>query len=333
MTQSDSRPLVSVAMPTYPSDDRMPYLREAIESALAQTYTNLEIVVSDNSASARVADLAASFRDERVRYRENGHNIGPMKNALAAYKAGRGPLVTTLFDDDMWEPTFLEKLVEPLEADPEVTMAFCDHHVIRHDGVIDAAATEANTRLWKRDRLAAGTHRPFLDLAVVDRCIPVGMGTVFRRSAIDWDDFPEQVNPIYDLWLGYLAARDGGGAWYTPERLTRYRVHPTAMTTGARYDRPAVFCYERFLGDDRLRSVHREGSAESAGFHAGLGITLLEEGNRREARHHLVESLRRRPRPRAAGALALSFVPGSPRAVVDKARSLQGSVLRTATRR
>jgi glycosyltransferase involved in cell wall biosynthesis len=318
---TDARPLVTVALPTFPSADRMGYLREAIESALAQTYPTFELIVSDNSSSPEVQALVASFDDPRLQYRHNGRDIGPILNALAAYHHGRGPLVTTLFDDDLWEPTFLEALVPPLVEDPSLTMAFCDHWVIGPDGAIDEPATEANTRLWHRDRLAAGVHRPFIDLAILDRAVPVGMGTVFRRSAIDWDDFPEEVF-LYDLWLGYLAARDGGGAYYTPERLTRYRVHPGMMTSSTRYDVHAVYCYDRFLADPRVEPIRSDVLRESAGFHTGLGISLLEEGRAPEARRHLAWGLRHGQRKKAAVGLALSLLPVGRKASIERARQL-----------
>ena len=318
---TDAQPLVTVALPTYPSEGRMGYLREAIESALGQTYRNFELVVSDNSMSPQVEEMVASFEDPRLRYRHNGGDIGPILNALAAYHDGDGPLVTTLFDDDLWEPGFLEALVPPLVADPELTMAFCDHWVIGADGTIDADATEVNTQLWHRDRLAPGVHRPFIDLAILDRAIPVGMGTVFRRSAIDWDDFPEQVF-LYDLWLGYLAARDGGGAYYTPERLTRYRVHQGMMTSSTRYDVHAVYCYDRFLADPRTAPLRKEVLRESAGFHTGLGISLLEEGRAQEARRHLTWGLRHGQRKKAAVGLALSLLPVGRQASIERARQL-----------
>src|SRR5436853_120463 len=111
-----SAPLVSVVIPTY---NRVTYLRKALESALAQTYRHTEIIVSDNAASPDVADLVASYRDDRVRYRHNNGNIGPLGNVLAAYREARGAYVATLHDDDMWEPTLVEELVQPLESDPE----------------------------------------------------------------------------------------------------------------------------------------------------------------------------------------------------------------------
>jgi glycosyltransferase involved in cell wall biosynthesis len=89
------------------------------ERALAQTYTNIEIVVSDNGPTEAVARLVMSVGDARVRYRHNGGNIGAMRNALAAYREARGTYVATLHDD-VWEPTFLERLVPPLEADADL---------------------------------------------------------------------------------------------------------------------------------------------------------------------------------------------------------------------
>jgi glycosyltransferase involved in cell wall biosynthesis len=204
-----SNPLVSVIVPTY---KRLTYLRGALASALAQSYQPIEIIVSDDAASPKAAALVASFGDARLRYRDNGTGVGATRNALAAYLSARGEYVATLHDDDEWEPQFLERLMPPLIADRELSLAFSDHWIMGADGVVDPGASRNNTRRWRRDKLREGIYRPFHSLAVVDRSVPVVMAAVLRKSAIDWSDFPREMEPAYDLWLGYLASRDGAGA-------------------------------------------------------------------------------------------------------------------------
>jgi glycosyltransferase involved in cell wall biosynthesis len=301
-----------VIIPTY---NRVPFLTKALESALAQTYRNTEIIVSDNAASPEVAQLVASYGDRRVRYRHNNGNIGPLRNVLAAYREAKGDYVSTLHDDDLWEPTLLEELVPPLEADRNLVMAFSDHWVIRSDGHVDPKLTEAATRRWRRDRLREGSHRPFYHLALVDRAIPIG-ACVIRRSAIDWDDFPAEIGAGYDLWIAYLASRDGAGAHYCPRRLLRYRWHPGADSV-SRNQREPIYAYGRFIEDERLRPIRGALRRIAAVSSTSLGIALLRQGRPREARAPLLRGMAHAPELRGAFSLALSFLPQTTFRVAD----------------
>ncbi len=310
-----SQPLVSVIIPTY---KRGEYLTKALESVLAQTYRHTEILVSDNAASEEVAALVASYGDPRLRYRHNGVNIGATRNALAAYREARGQYISTLHDDDMWAPTFLQELVPPLAADSDLALSFSDHWIMRPDDGLDREATEENTRQWGRQGLGEGLHRPFYQLALVDRAISI-VASVIRKSVIDWNHFPEEVGAAYDLWMVYLASRDGHGAWYSPRRLLRYRVHEGAASA-TRDDRPIVYCFSSFIEDERLCSIRAELLKERAVFDTNLGISLLRRGRSGEARRPLLRGLAHRPELRGLVSLALSFVPGAIFHLVDRTR-------------
>ncbi|CAA9221844.1 MAG: Glycosyltransferase PglI [uncultured Acidimicrobiales bacterium] len=308
-------PKVSIVTPTY---DRMDLLKGAVESGLAQTYADFELIVSDNAMSDEVQALVASYGDDRIKYRHNGSNVGALGNALAAYKAARGTYIGTLHDDDLWEPTFLEKLVHPMEADPSISLAFSDHYIMDGSGRTDVQKSTENSKLWRRANLAPGKHQPFVRLALVDRALPVAMATVFRKDSIDWNDFPPEVASVYDLWLAYLACRNGGAAYYVPERLTRYRHHGGAMTAHSRYDEFFVYCYDRFLSDPRLADAHDAIRREAGPFHTGLGLALVAHGDRARGRRHLARGLRSHPDLRSVSGLVCSALPASASAMVER---------------
>lgn len=313
-------PLVSVIIPTF---NRPAYLPGAIRSALSQTYANMEIIVSDNGPSAEVARLVASFADNRIRYRHNGANVGALRNALAAYREARGAYIGTLHDDDEWEPDFLAKLVPPLEANLDLTVAFSDHWVMDESGALDSAASEATTRRWGRAHLRAGVHRPFHRLALVDRAIPLG-SSLLRASVVPWNECPDEVGATYDFWISYMTCRDGRGAYYTPERLTRYRVHQGGLSSQDAFLRAMLFCYDTFLADPQLHSIRARLRRNRAQVQTGIGIAMLAGGQRREAVGQLAAGILRRPETRGLVALALSFTPGNTKVFVDWARKLHG---------
>ncbi|MGY1631564.1 glycosyltransferase family 2 protein [Geodermatophilus sp. SYSU D01186] len=278
---------MTVAIPTF---RRPEMLRGAIESALAQTYRNTEILVSDSAADPQIEELVTSYGDPRLRYRHNGTVTDMSHNALAMFQDARGEFVGTLHDDDLWEPLFLEALVPPLVADETLTLSFCDYWVIDVDGTLREDLTDAVSSERGRDRLTAGVHRPFMDLATTVRAIAMSVAAVFRASAVDWSDWQHEAPAAYDMWLAYLLARDGGGAWYEPRRLTRNRQHPGAMSSTDRLDEAALWAFDRFLDDERLAAIRPGLHRAAAPHHVGIALTALRDGGPRArgvAAHHL----------------------------------------------
>ncbi len=96
-------PLVTIAIPTF---NRADTLREALDSALAQTHEELEIVVADNASSDGTAELCREYaaRDERIRVVRHERNLGPTANINHLFGAAAGEFTQMLADDDRLEP-------------------------------------------------------------------------------------------------------------------------------------------------------------------------------------------------------------------------------------
>jgi glycosyltransferase involved in cell wall biosynthesis len=300
---SGEQPLVSVVVPTY---NRTTYLETALASAVRQTYRNLEILVADDASREDVfgAVIAKFAADPRIKYHRNPSNLGMGMNTWQALARASGKYVANLHDDDAWEPDFLTSLVPPLENDDSLSVAFCDHHVVDQHGTLDAAASDASTRRWRRDRLVRGTLRPFTEEALIWQAVPAAMAAVFRKSAIDWNDFPAEVGTYYDIWLAYQAARNGAGAFYDPRRLTRYRVHGQSEThswtsTQGRIKamRQAEFVFRRYLADPGLRDLRGVIEREYARKVISLAEGLIGAGDVAEARRLLSQAEDRVSRP------------------------------------
>ncbi len=312
MLGSARRPLVSVITTTY---NRAHYLEEALRSAALQTCEDLEIIVSDDSdgenAGNDVRAVLGRLGDSRVRYRRNERRLGVAINTLAASRDARGRYIAYLNDDDSWEPDFLSTLLPRIEADPELSVAFADHSIMTADGSVDSRLSELSTRRFGRNRLQAGVHRPFERLALVDKSVPIVMSAVIRHSAIDWDDFPSEVGPAYDLWLAYLACRGGLGAYYEPRRLTRYRAHQQAQTQAARvaHGQGIAYCYRRLLEDPRMASLQKELTLRHTESLASHSAALIRREPGPRARQAALAALRARPSPSTSAAYLLSLIP------------------------
>lgn len=283
-------PRVSVITPTF---NRPRYLCEAIASSLAQTYGDFEHIVCDDAGPQANRRIVESFADQRLIYIRSATNGGVLQNTLTGLNVAQGEYVAFLFDDDVWEPKFLQRLVPPLDNDPRTVVAFCDHWIIDSEGTIDVAATEGVTREWGRSGLRPGRHHPLADLALVSRAIPIVMGSVIRRNAVDWRAMPHAAARVYDLWIAYALAVTDGAAWYCPERLSRYRVHAgtaTASMAGSAeetFRRQYAWCWATFVQDHRLARYRRVLRRRVRDAQMQLAVTLLRQGRTAAARREL----------------------------------------------
>ena len=120
---------VTILIPTY---NRSRYLAEAVESALAQTYRNLEVVVSDNASTDDTASVVGRYtRDPRFRYYRNAENLGMVGNwqkALREYCSGEWFII--LSDDDYFtDPTYIDKAVDLILSHPEMVLVYANAYL------------------------------------------------------------------------------------------------------------------------------------------------------------------------------------------------------------
>lgn len=121
--ESDHIPRVSVCLPVRNGEK---YLDQAIESLLAQTYADFELVICDNDSSDDTARISLQWaqRDPRVRYVYYGTMVGAGENFNRALLLARGEYLRWASYDDLCDPTLLGKCVEVLDNHPTVSMVY-----------------------------------------------------------------------------------------------------------------------------------------------------------------------------------------------------------------
>ena len=123
-------PLVSVPVPSY---NGARFLREALDSILAQRYPNLEIIPLDDASTDETPSIAAEYSD-RVTYIRQTSNLGIHDNVNVGIARARGELIATYHADDLYLPTIVETQVTYLTAHPEVGAVFCADIVVVAEG-------------------------------------------------------------------------------------------------------------------------------------------------------------------------------------------------------
>ena len=114
--------VVSIGLPVFNGEK---FLAEAIKSLRAQTYSNIELIITDNASTDKTEEICKDFasRDSRIRYIKQQHNIGPGPNFKVALLAATGALFMWAAYDDLWEANHVADAVELL-GDPGIDFVF-----------------------------------------------------------------------------------------------------------------------------------------------------------------------------------------------------------------
>ncbi|MDT9203196.1 glycosyltransferase [Limnospira sp. PMC 1243.20] len=130
--ETTTPPLVSICIPTYNGET---FIREAILSALNQTYSNCEIILADDGSIDDTIAIAKSLQvSSPIPFRILTHiNYGLVDNLNFCISQAQGKYVKFLFQDDTLEPNCIEQLVAMAEANPEIGLVFSRRHIILDD--------------------------------------------------------------------------------------------------------------------------------------------------------------------------------------------------------
>jgi glycosyltransferase involved in cell wall biosynthesis len=112
------------------------FLEEAIESILAQTYRDFELIICDNASTDRTDEICRNYaaKDPRIHYSRNATNIGGMNNANVTFELSKGQYFHWAAHDDRCAPTLVERLVQELDNRPNVTICLAAAVSIDGDG-------------------------------------------------------------------------------------------------------------------------------------------------------------------------------------------------------
>ena len=112
------------------------FLEEALHSILSQTFTDFELIISDNASTDRTGEIAEAYAkgDNRIRYYRSEKNMGAGWNARRVFELARGKYFKWAAVDDLLEPELLRRCVEVLESDPGCVLAYARTREVDEDG-------------------------------------------------------------------------------------------------------------------------------------------------------------------------------------------------------
>jgi glycosyltransferase involved in cell wall biosynthesis len=194
------------------------YLSEAIDSILAQTFTDFELIICDNASTDATEEICRSFaaRDARIVYVRNPRNIGGAQNENLTFRKARGEYFRWAAHDDKLAPTLLEKCVALLDSRPDVVLCYTQIVEIDENGDVIG--------FRKRDKgTASRAHRRLHQLMYRDHTCEMAYG-LMRSSVMRQTRLLQDYTDCDRTLLCELALH--GRYYELPELLFYKRYHP-----------------------------------------------------------------------------------------------------------
>jgi glycosyltransferase involved in cell wall biosynthesis len=177
---------VSVVIPTY---NRLPTVKDAIESVLNQTYRDFEFWVVDDGSTDGTGEALRTFGDKVKYVSQNNRGVSAARNL--GLRISRGKYLAFLDSDDLWEPQKLEIQVKCMEENPQFPLCYTDEVWIRGGTRVNPKKKHAKYSGW-----------------IFEKCLPLCIispsSALMKRSLFDEIGGFDETLPVcedYDLWL------------------------------------------------------------------------------------------------------------------------------------
>jgi glycosyltransferase involved in cell wall biosynthesis len=267
-------PLVSVCVPAY---EHGAFIGQAIESALAQSFADIEVVVSDNRSTDNTRDVVERLqqRDSRLRYEPAPEHLPMQANFNRCLALARGEYVKFLSADDLLEVGCVERLLRLLQDRPNAKLAACARRTFG-DG-----AVRARVLRYAQEKVVCDGQAAIRKCFFLGNLIGEPTAVMFRRVEAQ-GGFSARYLQLVDLEMWFRLLENGEFA-FVPEVLCAIREHDAQATRQSlasgrvSADKELLFAefsgkpwlqgtlFERLLWDFRMAwSVERERAAGHA---------------------------------------------------------------------
>lgn len=219
-------PLVSILIPTY---NRADYLGAALESALNQTYKNIEIVVHDDASTDETPQLLKLYDDPRLRIIRTKTNHGMLGGWNYIVKKARGEYIKFLASDDLLEPTCVAELVKGAIAHPKAALITCQRKFIDGQGKVVKKMGFAT----KNTLVDGKQHAKWILTTVRENKIGEPTATLYPKALINKAgeyDLTFSQFADFEYWIRLLTH---GDLVYVHKPLCSFRLHEGSNTSAA----------------------------------------------------------------------------------------------------
>jgi glycosyltransferase involved in cell wall biosynthesis len=283
-------PRVSVGVPVYNGER---YLAETLDSLLAQTFEDFEIIICDNASTDGTAEVARAFaaRDARVRYHRSPVNAGAAANYRRSFELARGHYFRWSAADDLSAPSLLARCVEVLDDEPAAVLAYARTRFIDEQGRVTG---DYDDNLHLQSPQPSVRFRQVLER--LSRCN--SLYGLMRVDVLKQTRLPGNFVGADIVFAAELSLY--GTFWELPEFLFYRRFHPSASSSMTRAQllafyrpqSPSLWLREwRHLGE-HLRSVSHSPLSLAPRLRTLAFLVRYGIGNRRNLAGELLSIVR-----------------------------------------
>lgn len=175
---SKDKPRVSIGLPVFNGEH---YLAEALDSVLAQTYSDFELIISDNASTDRTPEIGEAYaaKDQRIRYYRNEKNLGAARNYNRVFELSSGEYFKWAAHDDVLGPEFLSRCVTVLDQDSSIVLCHAKTgRIDEHSALVGVYEEYQYLRIG-----SPRPHERFFDLIRLDHSCNIVFGLI-RASAL-----------------------------------------------------------------------------------------------------------------------------------------------------
>jgi glycosyltransferase involved in cell wall biosynthesis len=230
-------PLITIGIPTY---NRASFVQNCVASALAQSYQNIEVLVSDNASTDNTLSTLSAIDDGRLRVVTSPVNVGAVNNFSKCVREARGDYLVLISDDNILDPTFLEKCVRLIRIEPDIPIVLAAYDILIMDEfdknekrIVPAVLSKKlSTGIWEGTEILEEYFHGRISAQLLSSVIRTD---ILRR--IGYSKHPCAGDEA--TWIPVLLE---GRAGLVNERCATYIVHSSSLSSG-------------FIVDDRLADL------------------------------------------------------------------------------
>ena len=219
-----SLPLVSIIIPVY--NQQSEYLRMSLESALNQTYSNIEIIVSNNHSTNETQQILQEYSNDKLKIIMPEHHLSIIDHFTFSASKAKGEYISFLSSDDLIYPECIAKSIQPLLENKHLSFSYCESNIIDAHGkrISIVRSSKLATGIYDKTKIAKRMYN-HSEYWII--------GAVIRHELYKKIGFTKNI--IATDWIMGIQLLKYGNVAYCNEILSAIRFHERAGEAKEKY--------------------------------------------------------------------------------------------------
>ena len=278
-------PTVSVVIPLY---NGQRYIAETLQSVLAQTFSDIEVLIIDDGSTDQSIPICKRFTDQRIRYfHQSNRGLAGARNT--GIRFARGEYIAFIDADDLWSPEKLEMHVQHFRFLPKMGVSYSYSALINESGqalgvfLLSGRSPTTASHCFIRNPIGNGSN------AVIRANVLKGSNRSNSEEDTDLFIFDEELRQAEDLELWVRIAATSNWEFHCiPAPLTLYRINSTGLSSDVQSQRNYHFLALKKINAYAPDLIAKYGKKNLSIFYWYLARTSIIHGSLKEGKRHII---------------------------------------------